>query len=256
MAARLPLNPRAMALLTGVTATTLAGFTTTSTVYAEEPTLQNKKSIYDDYTPPLPPSETPSPPKSSFPSLPSILGSSSEEESTEPRQTPTERLASTISIGRKSLYTEVTKVQKHLDQLFDKYLHIEHNVTTTVANLAPSHRSGETIIPGVIFVAISAMAGSVIARRRMFPIRFLTPAITGTAASWYFLPETTRNVSDLAWKWEQKVPQVAETHLQIRNGVLDGWKTTSDGYKQARGYVEDSTASARRTIERWVRNSK
>ncbi|KAK6539608.1 hypothetical protein TWF694_009817 [Orbilia ellipsospora] len=257
MAARLPLNPRAMALLTGLTATTLAGYTTTSIVYAEEPAVSNKKSIYDDYVPPPPPSQTSAPPKSSFPSLPSFgLGSSSEEESTEPRETPTERLASAIGTGRKALHTEVTKVQKHLDHLFDKYLHIEHSVTTTVAGLAPSHRSGETIIPGIIFVAISAMAGSVIARRRMFPIRFLTPAITGVGASWYFLPETTRNVSDLAWKWEQKVPQVAETHLQIRNGVLDGWKATSDGYKQARGYVEDSTATARRTIERWVSNSK
>ncbi|EPS44213.1 hypothetical protein H072_1790 [Dactylellina haptotyla CBS 200.50] len=255
MAARLPLNPRAMALLTGLTATTLAGYTTTSTVYAEEPNLSSKKSIYDDYTPPAPTPSTP--PRSSFPSLPSLgFGSPSEEESTEPKATPTERLASQIGVGRKVLHTEVTKVQRHLDRLFDKYLHIEHSVTTTVADLAPSHRSGETIIPGAIFVAISAMAGSVVARRRMFPVRFLTPVITGVAASWYFLPETSRNVGNLAWKWEQKVPQVAETHMAIRNGVVDGWKATTDGYKSARGYVEDSTSSARRTIEGWVKTSK
>ncbi|KAF3922015.1 hypothetical protein ABW20_dc0105750 [Dactylellina cionopaga] len=254
MAARLPLNPRALALLTGLTATTLAGYTTTSVVYAEE-VQSAKKSIYDDYTPP--PSETPPKPSllASLPSL-GLISSTSTEEPSEPRPSPTERLASQIGTGRKTLHTEVTKVQRQLDTLFDKYLHIEHNVTSTVANLAPSHRSGETIIPGVIFVAISAMAGSVLARRRIFPIRWLTPVVTGVAASWYFLPETSRNVGDLAWKWEQKVPQVAETHMTIRNGVEDGWKTASGSYKQARGYVEDSTARARKTIEGWVKSSK
>ncbi|KAK6503266.1 hypothetical protein TWF481_008295 [Arthrobotrys musiformis] len=243
MAARLPLNPRAMALLTGLSATTLAGYTTTSTVYAEEPSQSAKKSIYDDFSPPS--SSTPSP-----------STSPSESSDKEPRPTPTVRLASQIGTARLFVHSEFSKAQRFLDTYFDKYLHIEHNVTTTVASLAPSHRSKETILPGAIFIAISTMAGSVLARRRMFPIRFLTPVITGTAASWYFLPETTRNVADLAWKWEQKVPQVAETHLKIRDGVEEGWKTTKGGYDHAIATVEDSTSKARRTIEGWVRNSK
>ncbi|KAK6351344.1 hypothetical protein TWF718_004508 [Orbilia javanica] len=246
MAARLPLNPRAMALLTGLSATTLAGYTTTSTVYAEEPSQSTKKSIYDD----LPPS----PPSSSAPSLPST--SPSEASDKEPRPTPTVRLASQIGTARLFVHSEFTKAQRFLDSYFDKYLHIEHNVTTTVASLAPSHRSKETILPGAIFIAVTTMAGSVLARRRMLPIRFLTPVITGTAASWYFLPETTRNVADLAWKWEQKVPQVAETHLKVRGGIEEGWKSTKEGYDHAIGAVEDTTSKARRTIEGWVRNSK
>jgi len=100
------------------------------------------------------------------------------------------------------------------------------------------------------------MAGGVLSRNRLFPIRFITPVITGIAASWYFLPETSRNVGDLAWKWEQKVPQVADTHLAIRHGVEDGWKTATGSYQQARGFVEDSTATARRTIEGWVKSTK
>ncbi|KAK6536741.1 hypothetical protein TWF281_000958 [Arthrobotrys megalospora] len=251
MAARLPLNPRAMALLTGLSATTLAGYTTTSTVYAEEPSSSTKKSIYDDPPPPPPTSSTPS---FSLPSLPSLTSPS--ENSEEPRPTPTVRLASQIGTARLFVHSEFSKAQRFLDTYFDKYLHIEHNVTTTVASLAPSHRSNETILPGAIFIAISTMAGSVLARRRMFPIRFLTPVITGTAAAWYFLPETTRNVADLAWKWEQKVPQVAETHLKVRDGVEEGWKTVKGGYDQAIGTVEDTTSKARRTIEGWVRNSK
>jgi len=100
------------------------------------------------------------------------------------------------------------------------------------------------------------MAGGVISRNRILPIRFLTPVITGIAASWYFLPETTGNVSELAWKWEQKVPQVAETHVKIRDGVVEGWRYTAGTYHTARGYVHDSTAQARKTIEGWVKSSK
>ncbi|EWC46701.1 hypothetical protein DRE_03946 [Drechslerella stenobrocha 248] len=243
MAARLLLRPGAAALMTGIGATTLTGFATISTALAEEP-MQPKKSIYDDYpaTPAIHSPATSSPPPSS--------------DHQQAQETPTERLASQIGIGRRTLYAEVVKVQQTLDELFDRYLHIEHTVTTTIADIAPSHRSGETIIPGVLFVAISAMAGSVLARRRLLPIRLLAPVITGVSASWYFLPETTRNVADLAWKWEQKVPQVAETHLAVRRGVEDGWTTASGSYRQARETVEESTARARRTIEGWVRNSK
>ncbi|EGX47853.1 hypothetical protein TWF173_007903 [Orbilia oligospora] len=246
MAARLPLNPRAMALLTGLSVTTLAGYTTTSTVYAEEPSQSTKKSIYDDPLPSQPPSSTPS----------LSLTSPSETSDKESRPTPTVRLASQIGTARLFVHSEFSKAQRFLDTYFDKYLHVEHNVTTTVASLAPSHRSKETVLPGAIFIAISTMAGSVLARRRMLPIRFLTPVVTGVAASWYFLPETTRNVADLAWKWEQKVPQVAETHLKVRDGVEEGWKTAKGGYDHAIGTVEDTTSKARRTIEGWVRNSK
>ncbi|KAK6355061.1 hypothetical protein TWF696_004187 [Orbilia brochopaga] len=247
MAARLLLKPGAAALVTGLGATSLAGYATISTVLAEEP-IHSKKSIYDDY-----------PPSSPGPHRPHLAlppTDSPAETAPHRRATPTERLATQIGIGRRTLYTEVVKVQRSLDDLFDRYLHIEHTVTTTIADIAPSQRSGETIIPGALFVAISAMAGSVLARRRMFPLRMLAPVVTGVAASWYFLPETTRNVADLAWRWEQKVPAVAEAHLATRRGVEDAWSAATGTYRQARETVEESTAKARRTIEGWVRNSK
>ncbi|KAJ6261125.1 LOW QUALITY PROTEIN: hypothetical protein Dda_3790 [Drechslerella dactyloides] len=246
MAARLLLKPGAAAL----GAASLAGFATISTVLAEEPININKKSIYDDYPPPTPHRHNLA--------LPAPDSSSSTDTTPAPhhRATPTERLATEIGTGRRALYTQVVKVQRSLDDLFDRYLHIEHTVTTTIADIAPSQRSGETVIPGVLFVAISAMAGSVLARRRMFPLRVLAPVVTGVAASWYFLPETTRNVADLAWRWEQKVPAVAEAHLATRRGVEDGWSAATGTYRQARETVEESTAKARRTIEGWVRNSK
>ncbi|KAF3902436.1 hypothetical protein ABW21_db0200633 [Orbilia brochopaga] len=248
MAARLLLKPGAAALATGLGATSLAGYVTISTVLAEEP-MQSKKSIYDDYPPPSP--TGPHRPHLSLPSTESPTDTAPHR-----RETPTDRLATQIGIGRRAVYNEVVKVQRTFDDLFDRYLHIEHTVTTTIADIAPSQRSGETIIPGALFVAISAMAGSVLARRRMFPLRVLAPVVTGVAASWYFLPVTTRNVADLAWRWEQKVPAVAEAHLATRRGIEDGWSTATGSYRQARETVEESTAKARHTIEGWVRNSK
>jgi len=111
MAARIPLNSRAAVLITGLGATTLSGYLTASTVYAEEP---SKKPIYDDYHAPLS-----TPPKSSFPSLPSLpplpslgLSKPAEETTEEPRPTPTDRLAARSAPPEKRRTPKSSKLRK------------------------------------------------------------------------------------------------------------------------------------------------
>ena len=105
-----------------------------------------------------------------------------------------------------------------MDSAFD----LEQSFTTTLANLAPSRESGEKLMPGAIYVLVAAMAGSIVTRNRNILLRASVPLAMGIGAGWTVLPVTSRNVADLAWKYEQRVPAIAETHLQIKDGLRKG----------------------------------
>lgn len=99
------------------------------------------------------------------------------------------------------------------------------------------------------------MAGSIIARRRMLPIKALTPVAVAVGAGWYFLPETSRNVGDLLWEWEKRVPGVAENHLAVREAAEKAWKTTEKTVREGRREVDEVVSKGRKTVEGWVKKS-
>lgn len=197
-------------------------------VYAEgSPT---KKPIYD--APPpivLPPSSSPTHP------------------------TPTQRLAIHIGTARKFINSHYRIVCNKLDSSFTKYLHYEHSITSTIANLAPPKDSPEKVLPGAIYVVIATMAGGIVSRNRFWPVRVVTPVVVGVGAAWYFVPQTTKNVNELMWEWEKKVPRVAETHLLIREGIEDGLRRTVEMTVETKTILDDAVGKARKAAEDLVR---
>ncbi|KAH8144611.1 uncharacterized protein LAJ45_11379 [Morchella importuna] len=210
-------------------------FFTTSTVYADEAiTRPVKKSLYD---PPAP--------------EPSV----STPESHTRTPTPTDRLAVHIGTARRFVTAHAALAQREIDSAFSKYLSVESTVTSTIASLAPPRSSEEKVVPGLLYVAVSTMAGSILVRRRMLPIRVVTPLVVAVGAGWYFMPETSRNVGDLVWEWEKKVPQVAETHLAVREGVEKSIRESARVLVESRKAVDGVVTDARRTVEGWVKKS-
>ena len=76
----------------------------------------------------------------------------------------------------------------------------------------------ESLTPGIIYVLIAGLSGSVLTRTRAFPLRMITPPLFTLAAMPYFLPKTATNLrayfSDLEDKY---VPDVAEKHDMINS---------------------------------------
>ncbi|KAF8456763.1 apolipo protein O-domain-containing protein, partial [Kalaharituber pfeilii] len=169
------------------------------------------------------------------------------------RPTPTDRLATHIRTARQFINTHYSVLSHRFNEYLNQYLHYEHTVTSTVASLAPPKGSGEQVVPGSIYVLVTAMAGSILTRRRIWPIRILTPIVVATGASWYFLPLTTRNVGELLWHFEKKVPAVAETHLQIRKTAEDNIAVIRQNIVETRKVVDENVTKGRETIEEWVK---
>jgi organizing structure protein 2 len=138
----------------------------------------------------------------------------------------------------------------------DSIFNLEQSFTSTLASLAPPRESGEKLMPGAIYVLVAAMAGSIVTRNRNIVLRASVPVALGVGAGWAVLPITMRNVSDLAWRYEQKVPAVANTHIQISEGWEKGIRFAKVHKDLGVRYVDEKVTDARETVEGWVKQGK
>ncbi|KAG4302409.1 hypothetical protein PCK1_001391 [Pneumocystis canis] len=113
---------------------------------------------------------------------------------------PPSNLQLKIQQGRKQFQKTVQNVTENIEKVINKWIHIENKIENIAKELAPSN--GE-ILSGGIYVLIAGMSGLILTRKRIFPIRFITPAVTSLAASTYFFPETHKNLRHMIWKHNQ-----------------------------------------------------
>ncbi|KAK3388865.1 apolipo protein O-domain-containing protein [Sordaria brevicollis] len=170
--------------------------------------------------------------------------------------TPTDRLAAQIRRARLFLYDQACVAEDAVNAGMARAFDLEHSFTSTVAGLAPPRESGERLMPGLIYVLVSGMAGSIVARNRGVVLRGATPLALGLGAAWAVLPVTMNNVSALAWKYEQKFPAVADAHIRTREGIEKGIHMAKVHTEIAHQKVDEAVTSVRETVEGWVRKGK
>ena len=133
---------------------------------------------------------------------------------------------------------------------------LESSFTRTIADLAPPLQSGEHLMPGSLYVLVSAMAGSIVTRNRNLFLRTTVPVAVGVGVAWTLLPYTMRNVSGFVWRVEERVPFVAENHLRVRRAVEEGWREVGANGKKVGEWSEGVVREGRDLVEGWVRKGK
>jgi len=242
MASRLLLRPRAALPITALAAGVVF-FPTT--VHAEglsddtNETLTPRKSIYDDASP-APPATSPFAPEPTKPTS----------------RSPTDRLTAHVAQSRLFLHKYAAQTEDATNNLLTKAFNMEQSFTSTIASLAPPKSSTERVMPGGLYVLVAAMGSSILVRNRNILLRATFPLAVGVAAGWYVLPVTMRNVSDLAWTYEQKFPVVADTHLRVRERVTRFVETGIAHSKMGVGMLEDKVGATREGLEDWVKKGK
>lgn len=154
--------------------------------------------------------------------------------------------------ARVFLYHNSLAVENSFNDFLSRALHVENAFTNTVASLAPSPDSGEHFMPGGVYVIVAAMAGSIVSRNRGIFLRAASPLTFGTVAAWSLLPVTMRNVSDLVWEYEKRVPALADNHIQLREKAEHIWQTGLAHSGMARGIMEDKIGEGRKKLEELV----
>lgn len=154
--------------------------------------------------------------------------------------------------ARLFIYHNSLAVENSFNDFLSRALHVENAFTNTVASLAPSPESGENLLPGGVYAVVATMAGSIVSRNRGIFFRTASPLAFGTVAAWSLLPVTMRNVSDLVWEYEKRVPAVAENHLQLRERAEHIWQTGVAHSGMARGMMEEKIGEGRKKLEELV----
>ncbi|TGJ85063.1 hypothetical protein E0Z10_g3677 [Xylaria hypoxylon] len=265
MAARVLLRQRVAAPF--MAATLVGGALFPSVALAEAPPQQaqdhfplRKKPIYDNFEQtPLPKSATPvpSPTSDTIPASSKPFPVPEDEQQVASRSpTPTDRLATQIGKARLFLYKQAVSAEDGVNAAVDRAFNLERSFTSTIASLAPSRESGEQLMPGLVYVLVASMAGSIMSRNRNILLRASLPLALGISAGWVVIPVTMGNVSDLLWTYERRFPTVADTHLRTRNGIQRAWYMTRVHAELGKSYVEDKVSDARDVVEDWVKKGK
>ncbi|KAK6205799.1 Mitochondrial intermediate peptidase [Pestalotiopsis sp. IQ-011] len=229
---------------------------------------QSKKPIYDDFEIPIPKAAGPTPspfsdtiPRASSPESPSAEIKPAAPSSSSPLvssrgPTPTDRLAVQIGRARLFLYEHATRAEDAVNRGMDRAFHLEKSFTQTVASLAPPRESGEQLMPGLVYVLVAGMAGSIVSRNRNILLRASAPLALGIGAGWLVLPVTMNNVSGLLWKYEQKFPVVAEAHIRTRENIFKSLEMAKVHSQVSRQYVDEKVTGVRDAVEDWVKKGK
>jgi organizing structure protein 2 len=154
--------------------------------------------------------------------------------------------------ARLAVHSQAARLEDSFNALASRAFKVEHNLTSTIASLAPARQSGETVLPGAIYVLVAAMGTSILARNRNILIRASLPVAVGIGAANYLLPVTSKNVGELIWEYEKKVPALANAHEKYQERITKFVHTGISHSKMGAGMLEDKIADARKSMEGWV----
>lgn len=154
------------------------------------------------------------------------------------------------------MYQHATRAEDAVNGAMDRAFNLEKSFTQTIASLAPPAESGEKLMPGLVYVLVAGMAGSIISRNRNILLRTAAPVALGIGAGWLVIPVTMSNVSGLLWKYEQKFPVIAETHVRTRESLFKSVEFAKVHSQIGRQYVDEKVRSARDVVEDWVKKGK
>lgn len=161
-----------------------------------------------------------------------------------------------IGKARLFLYRYAVATEDAINGTIDSAFHLERSFTSTVASLAPPRESGEQLMPGLVYVLVASMAGSIVTRNRNVLVRASVPLALGVGAGWLLLPVTMTNISDLLWRYEKRFPALADAHLQTRQSIQDAWRFARVHVDVGKTYVDDKVGGARDLVEGWVKKGK
>ena len=103
----------------------------------------------------------------------------------------------------------------------------------------------EPLTPGLLYVGVSALTGSILARNRSIFTRFVLPPTLLLLSFDHFLPKTYDNLSSYLGSLEDKyLPAVAEKHDIARAHTAMTWERIEDATKDGRATLGSGVDSA------------
>jgi len=165
------------------------------------------------------------------------------------QETPSE-LERQISVARRAVTDVYLKAHQEVQGVVSKWIGVEQAVERRVKTILVPE---EPLTPGLLYVGVSALTGSILARNRSIFTRFVLPPTLLLFSFDHFLPKTYHNLSSYLGSLEDKyLPAVAEKHdiakahtamtwERIKDATKDGRATLGSGVENVVHKAQDST---------------
>ncbi|KAI9503429.1 apolipo protein O-domain-containing protein [Coemansia spiralis] len=138
-------------------------------------------------------------------------------------------------------------IKMHGQALVDRWIATEKQIVQVVERTVPQ---GERLAPGIVYVGVAALAGPIFTRRRNFAIRWTSPFVFASLASFYFLPGTANVVLRNIWgrygdpktidnirdRWQS----VKRAEREFRDGLADSIQELRLSLQEGRKFSSDS----------------
>ncbi|KAI0363667.1 hypothetical protein BV20DRAFT_1057841 [Pilatotrama ljubarskyi] len=173
-------------------------------------------------------------------------------------ETPSE-LEKRIGVARRAVTATYLDAHARVQSVISRWIGVEQAVENRVKSLiAPD----EPLTPGILYVGVATLTGSVLARNRLFWRLTLPPTLLVLSLN-HFLPKTTHNVSAYLAELEEKhFPTLAEKHEiakqhsamtweRVKDATKSGRETFSNGVATLVGKVEETTGLKLRETLGW-----
>ncbi|CAO1634468.1 unnamed protein product [Sympodiomycopsis kandeliae] len=159
-------------------------------------------------------------------------------------------LESHVGEARKAIVSSTESLRQSVHQNVSKWIGVERRVEKQVLELIPRD---EALNPGLLYVGVATLAGSVFGRYRTLPIRLISPPIFFFASLNYFLPKTSHNLSQyyqsveaahfpaIKEQRESLVSSVRSLINKSEQTVSDAGKKAESGWKDGLNTVEKNT---------------
>lgn len=106
----------------------------------------------------------------------------------------------------------------------------------------------ESLTPGLLYVGVATLTGSILSRNRFILTRFILPPAFLVASAHHFLPQTTHNLSAYLGSLEDAyLPTVAEKHDIAKAHSSMAWERLKEATADARA---KANSTALRSVER------
>ncbi|KAG8731676.1 hypothetical protein FRC11_002973 [Ceratobasidium sp. 423] len=148
----------------------------------------------------------------------------------------------TIGQTRRILARAGEESKDGIQGVIARWIRVERRVESRIKSLISPE---EPLTPGILYVGVAALSGSVFARGRSLPTRILLPPTLFLGALNYFLPKTTHNVNAYVYGLERAhAPALADTHDAAGKTLRSAVQQIRASYRSMRGgvshIVEDS----------------
>ncbi|PCH42756.1 hypothetical protein WOLCODRAFT_138052 [Wolfiporia cocos MD-104 SS10] len=156
-------------------------------------------------------------------------------------------LETQIGAARTAATATYRDARAQVQAVVSRWIGVEHAVEARIKSLVDPT---EPLTPGVLYVGVATLSGSILARTRALPARLLLPPVLLVLSARHFLPKTAANVAAYLGSLEDTyLPALAEKHDIANAHSAMTWERLKEAGAEGRVRFERGVLGAVERLE-------